>query len=104
MASREKAEKPGTHVPLRRNPAVVAGLAAAGATIFLAIANLFGTIVTAHANPVPLTSCAIVFEQYETDVQRDPAAIAAIASIAAKDPNAHRCGINAPVIRQMSPQ
>jgi hypothetical protein len=79
-------------------------LAAAGATIFLAIANLFGTLVTAHANPVPPTSCAIVFEQYETDVQRDPAAITAVESIAAKDPNARRCGINTPMIRQLRPQ
>jgi hypothetical protein len=91
-------------VSLRRNPAVVAGLAAAGATIFLAIANLFGTIVTAHANPVAPTSCAIVFGQYETDVQRDPSAIKAVELIASKDPNARRCGINAPVIRQMRPQ
>jgi hypothetical protein len=79
-------------------------MAAAAATIFLAIANLFGTIVTAHANPVAPTSCAIVFEQYETDVQRDPAAINAIESIASKDPNAHRCGIDAAMIRQMHPQ
>jgi hypothetical protein len=91
-------------VSLWRNPAVVAGLAAAGATIFLAIANLFGTIVTAHANPVTPTPCAIVFEQYETDVQRDPSAIAAVESIALRDPNARRCGIDALVIRQLRPQ
>jgi hypothetical protein len=96
--------------PVRRDPAVTAGIIGAAGSIVAGLVAAVVTLVTVYHPPAtstdnnhsqPQTSCPVVVEDYYTELHRNPGIIKALIVVAAVDPDARRCGIDATAIELM---
>ncbi|MFI5614370.1 hypothetical protein [Amycolatopsis sp. NPDC051903] len=90
-------------VRLGARATLIAGVLAAVAAILVpVITGLFGLATRPDAKPGGAPACPAVVAGYGTQLARNPALFDALASSAAIDPDARRCGIDARTLRELA--